>query len=408
MLNKQTIHTVILALLVYLPTCAFVSGYFYLLAIAYSIVFSFKFVKEYVSALLSGRILDKNLTYLILFAFLALLMRVLDYSNWTSIRSAYSFAYLFPFTYLVARMVWLNRQVYFFILMFIAFESFLAIFQYISGQSSFFTSLHLYRQFESYTLLYYTRVFGLSINSSILAIKLIVGLVLLGQVQLDTKVKMGLEILFLGVSIIAFGRIALIAIVIFYLIKIINALLNRSKSKIKSFIPFALFLIFFTVNPTWSKNQFTRNNMAVAKHFVGTEEEGYVSAKELEQVKFELTKKLGIEKINMSGRNEIWNTFVKFGVKNIFLGNKAEKFMLGKVHAHNSYIEVFASFGIIMTLFLLFVFFKNINKHNYVPILALLILSFGQYFIFWGVSFYDIIFYSILFFPRVPIAHEAN
>jgi len=235
-----------------------------------------------------------------------------------------------------------------------------------------------------------------------------VALIILNRTEFSEKLKFVFELVILGTSILAFGRIALIAIVFYYFIKTIDALLVSKQFKKITFLPFALFVLFFAINPTWSKNQFTRNNKAVTAHFIGTEEEGYLTAEEMREIEFDLTEKLGIGKINMSGRNQIWNTYVKFGIKNIFVGNKAEKFMLGKVHAHNSYIQVFASFGILMTAFLLFIFLRAINKQNYVVVLSIMTLAIGQYFIFWGISFYDIIFYSLLFFNTVPYSHEVE
>ncbi|MFK8046297.1 MAG: hypothetical protein AB8B72_12450 [Crocinitomicaceae bacterium] len=408
MLGKESINTIILAFLVYLPTCAFVPDYAYLLVLGYSLIANFSYVKNYILSLFNRKVTDSTLTYLIVFAVIAFVFRLADFENWSSFKSFYSFAYLFPFTYLVARTVWLNKKVYDFLVLFIAVESVVGILEYLAGKNSFFTSLNYYREFDSYNLLYYTRVFGLSVNSSIFSIKLFVGLIILNRTVFSEKIKFIFELLILGVSILAFGRIALIAIGVYYFIKAVDVFLVSKQFKKLTFLPFVLFVLFFATNPTWSKNQFTRNNKAVTAHFIGTEDEGYLTAEEMKDVEFDLTEKLGIGKINMSGRNQIWNTFVKFGIKNIFVGNKSEKFMLGKVHAHNSYIEVFASFGIVMTTFLFFIFFRAVNRQNYVVVLSLMILAIGQYFIFWGISFYDIIFYSLLFFDQVPVRHEVE
>ena len=406
--KKERLNTFVLALLIYLPTCAFVPDYTYLLVLAYAVADNYSFIIAYFKGLFSFKFVDRNFTYLIVFSFIAFLVRLTDYADWTSVKSLYSFAYFFPFTYLVARSVSIRPKVYKIVVYFVLIESFFGVIEYLMGVNTFFTSLTYFREFESYELLYYTRVFGLSPNSSGFSIKLVVAIVLLSHVKFKTRTKLVIESILLTASVIAFGRIAIIAIVLYYLLVIFDSLIVRKVIPKMHIIPFVAFILFFAINPIWTKNQFTRNNMKVSEQVMGTEEEGYLTEEEAESIEFELTEKLGIGKINMAGRNQIWNTFVKFGIKNIVLGNKSEKFMIGKIHAHNSYIEIFASFGLFMSILLMFIFVKSITMQNYVVILSFMILAFGQYFIFWGISFFDIIFYSILFFNKSSFLNETE
>ncbi len=145
--------------------------------------------------------------------------------------------------------------------------------------------------------------------------------------------------------------------------------------------------------------------MKVSDHVIPDTGNGFLTKKEVESISFELTEKLGIGKINMAGRNDIWNTFVKFGIKHFVVGNRAKKFMIGEVHAHNSFIEVFASFGLFMFAFLMYIILSALNKQNWLLIGTLCVLAAGQYLIFWGISFYDVIFYALLFFYQ-PINEE--
>jgi len=406
--KNKVITNFILALLIYLPTCAFVPSWFYVLLIGLSLYLNFEFVKKYTINLFKFKSIDHTLSFLLVFATIAFVFRMSDFSNWESVKDIYSFAYLFPFTYIVAKTISYRKQVYKYIIYFIVIEAVFVVAEYLLGVSSFFTNLKMYREFESYDLLYYTRVFGLSGNSSGMSIKLIFGLILLNIVVLEKWKHFLFEILLLIASVFTFGRIALIAIFIYYCLMVFDLIFVKRAFNLFRLFPFLILLLFFSVNPSWTKNQFTRNNMKVSTHQIGYEDTGntFLEDEGIEEVEFNLTKDLGIGKINMSGRNQIWNTFVKFGIKHYAVGFKGKKFMIGKVHAHNSYIEIFASFGVFMLLFLGFIFLRKINKTNYVIVLSLLILAFGQYLIFWGISFFDIILYSLLFFKQPFLLDE--
>jgi hypothetical protein len=396
MKQKNNVINIIIALLMYLPTIAFMPSWIYLLLIPISIYLNKDFLKEYFLNLLTLKITDKYFTFFILFALLAFIFRIIDYSNWASLKDFYSFAYLFPFTYIVAKTVSSRKTIYKYIIYLIILESIFCILEYIFGVSSFFSSLKLYRHFENYQMLYYTRVFGLSANSSGLTLKLIIGLILLDKTDWNFTIKKAIELLFLIISIMTFGRIAIIVIFIYYFLKIIDTVVKK-EFRWKNYIPFFLFLMFFSVNPTWTKNQFTRNDMKVSSHSTFENED---IEEKVENIDMSLLEELGLANINMSGRSHIWTAYAMYGYKHPFFGYKGKKFMLGHVHAHNSYLEMFASFGIFMLMFILLIIMTKINKSNYVVIISLLILAIGQYLIFWGISFYDIIFYSLLFYKQ--------
>jgi hypothetical protein len=396
MIKKNDVINIIIALLMYLPTMAFMPNWLYLLLIPISIYLNKNFIKNYFSNLLNLKITDKYFTFFILFAILAFIFRIIDYSNWASLKDFYSFAYLFPFTYIVAKTVSSRKTIYKYIIYLIILESAFCILEYIFGVSTFFSSLKLHRHFESYQMLYYTRVFGLSANSSGLTLKLIFGIILLDKTDWNFKIKKAIELLFLIISIMTFGRIAIIALFIYYFLKITDAIIKKDFNW-KSYIPFFMFFLFFSVNPIWTKNQFTRNDMKVSSHSTFEDED---IEEKVDDIDMSLLEEFGLANINMSGRSHIWTAYTMYGYKHPFFGYKGKKFMLGHVHAHNSYLQMFASFGIFMLMFIVIMIATKINKSNYVIIISLLILSFGQYLIFWGISFYDIIFYSLLFYKQ--------
>lgn len=397
MLKKEVLNNIILALLIYLPTCAFIPVSVYLILIAYSVLLNFSYLKLYFSNLFRLKVTDKPLTFLISFAIIAFILRLSDYSHWQSIKGVYSFAYLFPFTYIVAKTISVRRSIFNYLIYFVLFEVAFGFLEYILGVSTIFTGLNLYREFGSYDLLYYTRVFGLSSNSSGLGLKFVMALLLISISPIGKIKKLIFECIILCASLITFGRIAIIAIVFYYLLKLFDGLIIKKNFNKFDFIPITIFVIFFSVNPTWTKAQFTRNHTLVNSHRIDIEQfddQGNVIAID------NITEELGIDKIDMAGRNEIWNNFLSFGVNHLMLGNKGKKYMLRTFHAHNSYIEIFASFGLVLFFYLLFIFGFNLNKTNYVMVISMMFLAFGQYLIFWGISFFDIIFYYFIFFYK--------
>lgn len=401
---KKDGPNLLIALLMYLPTLAFMPAWLYLFLIPISIYLNIDFLKSYFTQIFKFKIKDKTFTLLLVFAFIAFIFRLIDYPKWESIKDFYSFAYLFPFTYVVGRTVAKRTGIYKYIIYFIAIESFFCVLEYSFGVSTFFTSLKLFRPFESYDMLYYTRVFGLSANSSVLTLKFIFGIILLSKVNWSERNKQLFELLFLTVSIVTFGRIAIIAIFVYYFIKIFDSIIVSKTFSWKNNISFFLFFLFFAVNPIWTKNQFTRNNMKVSTHSTFEKEE--IEEENIVEIDMSLLEELGLANVNMSGRSHIWTAYGAYGYKYYIMGNKGKKFMLGHVHAHNSYLEIFASFGVFMLIFLVSIFAFSINKSNYVIALSILVLAFGQYLIFWGISFFDIIFYSLLFFKQPNLLDE--
>lgn len=409
MLQKDNLSHIILALLIYLPTCAYMPLALYLVLIACAIYLNFEYLITYTRQLFKGKVIDRPLTFFLGLALAALILRLCDYSQWESIRDHYSYAYLFPLTYLVAKTVSTRPAIFKYILYFIIIEAVFAFLEYLGGFTTFFTGLKNYREFESYELLYFTRVFGLSENSSGLSLKYIVGLMILAfeTVKLKPKMKLIFEFVLLGSSLLTFGRIALVAIGFYYGVKGFDSLFIRKNFRFKTFLPFGALLLVFAINPIWTKNQFTRNNIKVSESRLIISADGSGTTGGAVTSDLDFTEELGIDKIDMSGRNEIWNAFLNFTADHLWWGNMGKKYMIQNFHAHNAYIEFLSSFGIILTTLLLVFVGSYINLNNYVFIVSLMFLAIGQYLIFWGISFFDIIFYYLLFFYK-PINEQGE
>ncbi|MFK8038840.1 MAG: hypothetical protein AB8B74_11155 [Crocinitomicaceae bacterium] len=393
------ILNILLALLVYLPTCIFIPLNLYFVVFGIVIYLNFDFLRNYFSNLIRLKLIDKNFTYILLFSLVAFLLRLIDIESWHSTKDIYSFAYLFPLTYLIAKTLKGREDIFKYLIYFFIIEMLMSVVEYSMGINTVFSSSRRYRVFEQYDLLYFTRTFGLSPNSSGLSFKYIFGLILLGIVDFSKTKKIIIETIFIIGSILTFGRIALIVLLVFLLLRLFDELFLRKKVQIIRYLPLTLLILFFTVNPNWSVKQFTRGNTIVQNGRIN-DLDMLEDDKLSDLEKLELTRMLGLDKIDMSGRNEIWNTFLTYSAKNIHFGNKGKKMLFGKFHAHNSFIELLASVGIYLFVFMIFIFARNVTHNNYVFILTILALAMGQYLIFWGTSFFDIIFYYLLFFYK--------
>ena len=405
-MNKKFLN-LILALLMYLPTCIYVSLNLYFVLFALVIYLNFDFLKHYFTNLFKLKVIDKNFTFILVFSFLALLYRLIDYQSWESINDIYSFAYLFPLTYIIARTLDGRSDVFKYIIYLMLIEFAFSILEYFLGVSTIFSTHENYRVFETYDLMYFTRVYGLSSNSSLLSFKYIFGLIFLNLIDIPKWRKVIFEFLLLVGSVLTFGRIALIVVFFYLFLRLIDELIRSKRlDKLKQ-LPFLLILLFFTVSPQWTLRQFTRNNIQVTHDRIDDNqnnnlrtENNTLNTDKKSLSTPDLTKMIGVDKIDMSGRNEIWNNFLNFTGKNIHFGNFGKKLMIGKYHAHNSFIELIASYGIYMFLFMMFIIFRKVTFTNYVFIFSLGLLAMGQYLVFWGVSLFDILFYYLIFFYK--------
>lgn len=400
-MNSKTINIVI-SLLMYLPTCAFIPLELYLVLIGLTLYLNQEFLKDYFLGLINFKVIDKNFTLLLILSLVSFVYRLVDYQQWDSIKDIYSFVYLFPFTYIIAKTLKGRDEIFKYIIYFCIIEVGFSLLEYYMGVSTLFSFHKNYRIYENYDLLYRTRTYGLSINSSVLSFKYIYALVFLNITSFSKNRTILIELVLLIGSILTFGRIALIVVFAYLLLRLLDSIFVRKSFNLKEQIPFILIVLFFSVNPTWTYNQFTRNNIKVTQNRMDSDAVQNLQSKETDDdfEALDLTKEVGLDKIDMSGRNEIWNTFLTFSKDNIHFGNKGKKLMVGKYHAHNSFLEFFASFGVYVFLFMLFIFVRNINKDNYVFILALGLLGIGQYLFFWGVSLFDILIYYIFFFYK--------
>jgi hypothetical protein len=139
---------------------------------------------------------------------------------------------------------------------------------------------------------------------------------------------------------------------------------------------------------------------------------GFMSIVDVTALINQLTRGRG--NVDVSGRDLIWAVYFQNIGEALFFGNSGLKNYLfipayGYMHAHNSLIMSLYVYGVIP---LIVVFFPIailifIRPTLIIVLSPLVIYSMGQFFLFWGASFSDIIFMSIVI-SASNIKHTKN
>jgi len=249
------------------------------------------------------------------------------------------------------------------ILVCVIVEIFVGIAEYIYGIPSFFGVQNMGDTMIGDTdLLYFNRVFGLSLNSSVYAFKVMLGLVILLYLdkELSRKVFLFASALIAAGFVTSFNRTAIIAAVVGV------AIHYRKNWRVWLWgIPAALIAL-VAVAPYLMEN-FTR----------------------------------GRDEFDWSGRDVVFANFLSFLNDHFFFGNATRKVWLylngDLYHAHNSYLELVASNGMIISLIFLAGYYLVLLRGRLSLAAPILIYSLFQYGIFWGLVFHDIVFAALMF-----------
>ena len=248
-----------------------------------------------------------------------------------------------------------------FILLLVLVEIFIGCLEYHFGVNSFFVSSKGSVAFGTTDLFYYNRAYGLSENSSVLAFKVLIAVMILMCNRLHYSKKfIYFSSLFLCLGFfVTFNRTAIIACIVGVAI-----MYGRSiKTLLLGVLTLASFLLF-----NW------------------------------EIIKYQLFR--GYEHIDLSGRDFIYTYFVSFITDNPIVGNSGVKiweyFGDKLYHAHNSYLELFASNGIVVSSFFMLGYYLIFSKARLMAV-PIIVYSFFQYGLFWGFVFHDIVISAIFF-----------
>ncbi|SJM89826.1 membrane hypothetical protein [Crenothrix polyspora] len=212
-------------------------------------------------------------------------------------------------------------------------------------------------------IVYYNRVFGLSVNSSAYAFKVLVGFVILMAIksQLSRRVLLLCIAILLVGFVTSFNRTAIVAAGIG-------------------------FLMFYCNNWRVLLASFT-SGCVVCVYYLSSLIDNFNRGK---------------DGVDLSGRDYIFNEFLTLFMQRPFLGNATRKVWLqidgNLYHAHNSYLEFMASNGIFISLLFFTGYYLLILRGRLLIALPLLVYSVFQYGLLWGLVFHDVVFFGLMFY----------
>lgn len=250
------------------------------------------------------------------------------------------------------------------VLLLVLFEIFVGLAEYVAGIHSFFSVEYRGQtQLGDTELLYYNRVFGLSLNSSVYAFKVLVGFVIL----MAMKSELSLRVFLVCAAIIAVGFVTS-----FNRTAIVSAVIG---------------LVFYYV---------TNWRVVLSGCAVGV----VVGIFYLTTIVENITRGRG--ELDFSGRDFIFNEFLAVLSQRPLFGNAAQKVWLqindGLYHAHSSYLEFLVSNGVVISLLFFSGYYLLVLRGHILAALPLLIYSVFQYGLLWGLVFHDVVFSGLMFY----------
>lgn len=300
-----------------------------------------------------------------------------EYSG--SVLTIFPYSLFLILTYIIASN--LNERILKYLLMLIFLEIIVGVFEYLAGVTSFFnfgqTTLTINMDD---TLLYYRRVFGLSLNSSDLAIKVLIALMLIFRIKdkLTSRFFFFSFLLCLIGIYITFNRTVILCMMIFlffFYFKEIKERLSDWRYVIGVVIMILIVSGLIILNWKYLVFQFVRGNTG-----------GDVTAL-------------------MGTREDIFTAYVSYIIEHFWGGNGSSKYWLSLngcvYHAHNSFLMTLAANGVLISILYFSILFLGIKKNATFPYIAVFIcVSILQYGVFWGISFLDIFLFYIILSPQ--------
>lgn len=229
-------------------------------------------------------------------------------------------------------------------------------------------SLRAYQPWRHY--LYFYRVLGLSTNSSIVAEKLLLGLLLLHKGSWRRSIRVVLYACLAGGFYATFNRTALSAAGIFIVLVIFQRIVRSG---------------------------FSARTLMITAGFVLVLVAGLLIFYQPIFEQFQRGVQVGL--LEDSGRKELFADAFQVWKEHPLRGNGSIRYEAGLfgslTHVHNSFLETLATHGSTAVLLWLYVI-AQIDRRNWPYAVALLMNSMFQYCLFWNISLADIILYHLL------------
>jgi len=420
----------------FFATLFFANENYYLLLPLSIFVLEFNTIVSYVHKVKTSKRLKYSLLFISAFIILAYLNKIFNGNPFTNLRDYYGAFLLFPILILCSKLI-SSTKTYTFLIYLIVFETIIAITEYVFNVRTFFP-IEVPPINSKSVFLYDHRVYGMSINSSVLSFKILVAILVVETAPLKKIYYFLIQfILCLGI-IVTFNRTLILTVLLFWVLLALYRLYKSSKISIYSFYNFFPLITFFILFSFLSKNNFLvemNKNSAEKKPLeIASKIKLYtfsdipetalsrphpimLEGTDLDTTLYFTKKLMGSTKgINTSGRTLIWANFLQFIEQNLWFGNGSDKLFFKEidhenkqfklVHAHNSYLEFLATHGLILSGFFGFVVLYLWRRKNSIFIVSILFFSIFQYGIFWGFSLLDLVFASFLISPLNLLTDE--
>lgn len=337
---------------------------------------------------------------------------------------------LLPVLLLCSKYIFTRRTVRVFIA-FVLFQTVIGFVEYLLNTRSIFLPLTKETTILSKELLYDSRVFGFGVNSTGFALEVLLAFMFLLAASFKRQIYwIVFIVLFVGL-LLSFGRAVVLMAVLYFVLTLLQLVLNHRKDlknaiKKTMFIDFSIstivvLAVFFS---PWMQDNMNRGgkqeNLDYNQFAYSWDTIPLTCAQQhafplLEPQQLDTTSPLTrnflqfTKKINTSGRKLIWMNYVNILNRHLLTGNASNKLQFRAInpktreveiiHAHNSYLMLFGTHGLILGGFYIVLLFVWWKRRNFVPLLVILAYSFLQYGIFWGLSITDIVFMAFILSP---------
>ena len=415
------------ATVLFFSTLFFSNEYYYLLLPFAIILFNLKRLYNFRVNFSKNKTVRNYIVLIIIYVSASYTNKLINGHPTISLKDYYASFLLFPLLLFTASLLEF-KKVFKYFMYWVVLECLIAFTEYSFGVRSFFIE-NVASINKSSDFLYDHRVNGLSISSSVFALKLLVAVISIEFIRLNNWFKNLLKtILFIGI-LFSFNRALIISLLLFWFILFAYHLFK--KFELKNFISKGTNLILFAgvfivfanhnilvemkkKNPEKKQLELKFKNETTALSFADISEAPRTLYYPQMKVGNELDTTAVLNKlfysstkgINTSGRTLIWMNYIQFIGEHKWFGFGSDKLLfkaidqdekkLKLIHAHNSFLQLLASNGIIISFLFLGILFFIWTKKNLLLLIPILLYSCFQYGIFWGFSLLDVFFFSIL------------
>ena len=369
------------------------------------------------------------------FLFLALLNKIFNGIRFTQPSDLYASFYFLPFLLFTSFCVFSERTSRVLIFL-ICLEIFVACFEYYAGVRSFFLGVGEDVNIETRYSFYTTHVFGFGTNSSIFSQRCLIGFFLLQSLRTGKQLRVVIYFILSAGILLSFNRTVISAFFVFMVLYLIQLLWRRFYLKIhaldshlKAFlwltslwivicsssyfrVSFSregeeLFVAQAKIPEDYESGQCSEDEKTALSELRTTSYINLIPRNELDTSNFYV--RLFSSEFNgvkLSGRERIWLNYLLFIDSHKLFGNGSDKLMIRRcnsethqwqyVHAHCSYLMLFATHGIILGVIFLVMYLVWWNFKNLPFILTILIYSLMQYGVFWAFSLMDVVLLSAI------------